>query len=75
MQASARRGQGRKTLAGLARKHVEPLRLVQPHALPNATASSFFFNTIKYFRRIAARYEKHAANYFAMLKLVSTSSG
>ena len=28
-----------------------------------------FFNSIKHFRRIATRYEKHAANFLAMLKL------
>ena len=30
-----------------------------------------FFNKIKHFRRIAARYEKLAANYMAMVKLTS----
>jgi len=30
-----------------------------------------FFNNIKYFRRIAIRYEKHASNYLAMLKLAA----
>lgn len=30
-----------------------------------------FFNKIKHFRRVATRYEKHAANYLAMLKLAS----
>jgi transposase len=30
-----------------------------------------FFNRIKHFRRIATRYEKHAANYLAMLKLAA----
>ena len=30
-----------------------------------------FFNKIKHFRRIATRYEKHAANYLAMLKIAS----
>lgn len=29
-----------------------------------------FFNRIKQFRRIATRYDKHAANYLASLKLV-----
>ena len=28
-----------------------------------------FFNRIKRFRRVATRYEKHASNYLAMLKL------
>ncbi len=28
-----------------------------------------FFNRIKHFRRVATRYEKHASNYLAMLKL------
>jgi len=28
-----------------------------------------FFNRIKHFRRLATRYEKHAANFLAMLKL------
>ena len=27
-----------------------------------------FFNRIKHFRRVAARYEKHASNYLAILK-------
>jgi transposase len=30
-----------------------------------------FFNKIKHFRRIATRYEKHAENYLAMIKLAS----
>ena len=30
-----------------------------------------FFNRIKYFRRLATRYEKHAANFLAMLKLAA----
>ena len=32
-----------------------------------------FFNKIKHFRRVATRYEKHAANYLGMLKLASIS--
>ena len=31
-----------------------------------------FFNKIKYFRRIATRYEKLAANYLAMIQLAAT---
>ena len=31
-----------------------------------------FFNRIKHFRRLATRYEKHAANFLAMLKLAAT---
>ena len=31
-----------------------------------------FFNRIKHFRRIATRYEKHASNFLAMLKLAAT---
>jgi transposase len=31
-----------------------------------------FFNRIKHFRRLATRYEKHAANVLAMLKLAAT---
>jgi transposase len=30
-----------------------------------------FFNRIKHFRRLAARYEKHAGNFLAMLKLAA----
>lgn len=30
-----------------------------------------FFNKIKHFRRIATRFEKHAQNYLAMIKLAS----
>ncbi len=30
-----------------------------------------FFNRIKQFRRLATRYEKHAANFLAMLKLAA----
>lgn len=30
-----------------------------------------FFSKIKHFRRIATRYEKHASNYLAMLKLAA----
>jgi transposase len=30
-----------------------------------------FFNRIKHFRRVATRYEKHAANFLAMLKLAA----
>ena len=32
-----------------------------------------FFNRIKHFRRLATRYEKHAANFLAMLKLAASS--
>ena len=31
-----------------------------------------FFKKLKHFRAIATRYEKHAANYLALLKLAST---
>jgi len=30
-----------------------------------------FFNRIKHFRRLATRYEKHATNFLAMLKLAA----
>ena len=30
-----------------------------------------FFNRIKHFRRLVTRYEKHAANFLAMLKLAA----
>ena len=30
-----------------------------------------FFNKLKHFRAIATRYEKHAANYLALVKLAS----
>jgi transposase len=30
-----------------------------------------FFNKIKHFRRVATRFEKHAQNYLAMIKLAS----
>lgn len=30
-----------------------------------------FFNKIKHFRRIATRYDKHAANYIAMVRLAA----
>ena len=30
-----------------------------------------FFNRIKHFRRVATRFEKHALNYLAMIKLAS----
>jgi transposase len=30
-----------------------------------------FFNRIKHFRRVATRFEKHAQNYLAMIKLAS----
>jgi hypothetical protein len=30
-----------------------------------------FFNRIKHFRRTATRFEKHAQNYLAMIKLAS----
>ena len=30
-----------------------------------------FFNRIKHFRRVATRFEKHAANYLAMIKLAA----
>ncbi|MDP7652752.1 MAG: IS5/IS1182 family transposase, partial [Rhodospirillales bacterium] len=29
------------------------------------------FNKIKYFRRVATRFEKHADNYLAMIKLAA----
>ena len=31
-----------------------------------------FFNKLKHFRAVATRYEKHACNYLAVLKLAST---
>ena len=31
-----------------------------------------FFNKLKHFRAIATRYEKHAANYLALIKLATT---
>ena len=31
-----------------------------------------FFNKLKHFRAVATRYEKHAANYLAVIKLAST---
>src|ERR671920_1058570 len=31
-----------------------------------------FFNKLKHFRAIATRYEKHAANYLALVKMAST---
>ena len=30
-----------------------------------------FFNKLKHFRAIATRYEKHASNYLALVKLAS----
>jgi len=33
-----------------------------------------FFNKLKHFRAIATRYEKHAANYLALVKMASTRS-
>ena len=31
-----------------------------------------FFNKLKHFRAVATRYEKHASNYLALIKLAST---
>jgi transposase len=31
-----------------------------------------FFNKLKHFRAVATRYEKHALNYLALVKLAST---
>ena len=31
-----------------------------------------FFSSIKHFRRLATRYQKHAANFLVMLKLAAT---
>jgi transposase len=31
-----------------------------------------FFNKLKHFRAVATRYEKHAANYLALVKLAAT---
>ena len=31
-----------------------------------------FFNKLKHFRAIATRYEKHASNYLALIKLAAT---
>ena len=31
-----------------------------------------FFNKLKHFRAVATRYEKHAANYLALIKLAAT---
>jgi transposase len=52
-----------------------------PHRINPPTFSQFlyrywnlverFFNKLKHFRAIATRYEKHAANYLALVKLAS----
>jgi hypothetical protein len=42
-----------------------------PRSTANGTASKRFFNRVKHYRRIATRFEKHAANYLAMLKLTA----
>ncbi len=34
-----------------------------------------FFNKLKHFRAVATRYEKHAANYLALVKLAATRIG
>jgi len=31
-----------------------------------------FFNKLKHFRAVATRYEKHASNYLALIKLAAT---
>jgi hypothetical protein len=45
--------------------------ILQPGALPRAQPHERFFNRIKHFRRLATRYEKHAANFLAMLELAA----
>ncbi|MGE3969711.1 MAG: hypothetical protein AB7F08_15835 [Dongiaceae bacterium] len=45
--------------------------LLQPLPLPIANLVERFFNRIKQCRRIAARYDKLAANYLAFVKLAS----
>jgi hypothetical protein len=45
--------------------------LLQPGALSRAQPHRAVLNRIKHFRRIATRYEKHAPNFLAMLKLAA----
>ena len=53
-----------------------------PHRVRAPAFSSFlyrfrnlaerFFNKLKHFRAVATRYEKHASNYLALIKLAAT---
>ena len=67
-QALARRG---------ATANIKPLRHRLSPPLFNADAYRSrnlierFFNKLKHFRAIATRYEKHAANYLALVKLAA----
>jgi transposase len=45
--------------------------LLQRRALPRTHRIERFFNLVKHYRRIATRFEKHAANYLPMLKLAA----
>jgi transposase len=42
------------------------------YSIARSIASSGSSNRIKHFRTLATHYEKHAANYLAMLKLAAT---
>ena len=47
-------------------------RSVDPALYRHRNLVERFFNKLKHFRAVATRYEKHAANYLALVKLAST---
>jgi transposase len=47
-------------------------RSVDPELYRHRNLVERFFNKLKHFRAVATRYEKHAANYLALVKLAAT---
>ena len=47
-------------------------RVFDKHLYKNRNLVERFFNKLKHFRAVATRYEKHAANYLALVKLAAT---
>jgi transposase len=61
-----------------ARPHIPSLsrrlvrRSIDPETYRQRNLVERFFNKLKHFRAVATRYEKHAANYLALVKLAAT---
>ena len=53
----------------LTRRHARPA--FSPFLYRYRNLVERFFNKLKHFRAIATRYEKHAANYLALVKLAA----
>jgi len=59
----------RPHIPSLSRRLVQ--RSIDPQTYRQRNLVERFFNKLKHFRAIATRYEKHAANYLALIKLAS----